>query len=104
MRNCIFGVQDIDVLDAISCHTTLRSHPSKLDMVVFLADKISWDQDGKPLYMDLILKGLETSLEQGTYNFINYLVENKKSLRVVHPWLLEAHNYLLKNQYTELGM
>jgi predicted HD superfamily hydrolase involved in NAD metabolism len=89
-----FGVQDTDILNAISCHTTLRSNPTKLDMIVFLADKISWDQEGKPPYLDLIMKGLGKSLESGTFNFVNYLMENKKSLRVVHPWLLDAYNEL----------
>ena len=94
-----FGVHENDILDAISCHTTLRSKPSKLDMVIFLADKISWDQDGKPPYLDLIMQGLETSLELGTFNFLNYLVENKKNLQVVHPWLLDAHKDLEKSVY-----
>jgi len=94
-----FGIQENDILDAISCHTTLRSNPTKLDMIIFLADKISWDQDGKPPYLDLIMKGLETSLELGTFNFINHLVVHRMNLKVVHPWLLEAHNDLLKNQH-----
>jgi HD superfamily phosphohydrolase YqeK len=91
-----FGVQDTDILNAISCHTTLRSNPTKLDMIVFLADKISWDQEGKPPYLELIMNGLETSLELGTLNFVTYLVENRKSLRVVHSWLLDAYNELSK--------
>jgi len=89
-----FGISDEDILDAISCHTTLRSNPSKLDMIIFLADKISWNQEGTPPYLDTVLQGLETSLESGTRNFINYLMDNKKELRVIHPWLIEAHVFM----------
>ncbi len=35
-----YGIQDPDVLRAISCHTTGKVGMTKLDMVVFLADKI----------------------------------------------------------------
>ena len=35
-----YGVEDTDVLEAITCHTLGRIPMSKLDMVVFLADKI----------------------------------------------------------------
>lgn len=35
-----YGIQDPDILRAISCHTTGKVGMTKLDMVVFLADKI----------------------------------------------------------------
>jgi HD superfamily phosphohydrolase YqeK len=34
----------IDILDSISCHTTLKANPAKLDMLLFISDKIKWDQ------------------------------------------------------------
>ena len=34
------------ILKAIESHTTLRSNPSKLDMIIFIADKLAWDQPG----------------------------------------------------------
>jgi len=93
----LFGVKDKEILNAISCHTTLRANPTKLDMIVFLADKISWDQEGLPPYLDQIMKGLDVSLEQGTFNFIDYLMKDKKNLKVVHPWLADAFNHLSEN-------
>jgi len=91
-----FDVQDDEVLNAISSHTTLRSKPSRLDMIIFLADKISWEQNGKQPFQDLIKKDLKTSLELATFNYINFLLKNEKSLQVVHPWLNEAYNELQK--------
>ncbi|EOO08111.1 putative protein in pepC 5'region [Bacillus thuringiensis serovar morrisoni str. 4AA1] len=52
----IFKVEDEDVLDAICCHTTLRKHPTKMDLVLFVADKIEWDQKGTPPYLIEIKK------------------------------------------------
>ena len=46
----IFQIEDKEVLSAITCHTTLKAHPSQIDLVVFLADKIQWDQTGLPPY------------------------------------------------------
>lgn len=46
----IFQIEDKDVLSAITCHTTLKAHPSQIDLVVFLTDKIQWDQPGLPPY------------------------------------------------------
>jgi len=43
------------------------------------------------------MKGLDVSLEQGTFNFIDYLMKNKKNLKVVHPWLADAFNHLSEN-------
>jgi nicotinate-nucleotide adenylyltransferase len=36
----IFGIDDYDVLNTIKYHTTSRENPSKLEMIIFLADKL----------------------------------------------------------------
>jgi HD superfamily phosphohydrolase YqeK len=54
----LFGVIDKAVLDAIACHTTLREHATVLDQIVFLADKLAWDQPGAPPYRDAIAAAL----------------------------------------------
>ena len=92
----IFGIQDKDILQAISCHTTLCSNPSKLDMVLFISDKIAWDQSGEPPYLKIIEENIEHSLEEGISSFLQYLMDNKNNLKVVHPWLIEAHEYFIR--------
>lgn len=94
----LFIINNIEILNAIECHTTLRTNPSKLDMVLFIADKIEWDQDGVPPYFEEVVKGLEVSLECAAFNYIDYLFMNKEKLKVVHPWLLAAYRDLCFNK------
>ena len=44
-------MHDEETLNAICCHTTLRKHATKMDLVLFVADKIEWDQNGTPPYL-----------------------------------------------------
>ncbi|MFD2693698.1 bis(5'-nucleosyl)-tetraphosphatase (symmetrical) YqeK [Sporolactobacillus shoreicorticis] len=91
MARDLFHVTDLEILNAIECHTTLRSHPSVLDLIVFVADKIEWDQQGIPPYLDELKQQLQSSLEAGAYAYIHYLWKRKDKLKVVHPWLAEAY-------------
>jgi predicted HD superfamily hydrolase involved in NAD metabolism len=90
----VFGVRDETVLSAIGCHTTLKAGASHLDKVVFIADKIAWDQPGQPPYLDELLAGLERSLDEGVFVYINYLWAQRATLKVVHPWLVDAYEAL----------
>ncbi len=89
----IYQIKNKEILSAINCHTTLKANPGKLDLILFIADKIKWDQEGKPPYEELMLKGLNHSLEMSAYNYIKYVVDNNK-LKVAHPDLIEAKEYL----------
>lgn len=55
---------------------------------------IKWDQKGIPPYLESIEEGLNISLEHGAYAYIKFLMDNKSSLKVIHPWLKEAYEYL----------
>jgi predicted HD superfamily hydrolase involved in NAD metabolism len=90
----IFGIRDTEILDAVGCHTTLRAKSTLLDRVVFVADKIAWDQPGVPPYLDELSSGLKISLSRGAHAYIQYLWERKDTLRVVHPWLKDAYEEL----------
>jgi predicted HD superfamily hydrolase involved in NAD metabolism len=82
----IFGVTNPAILAAIGCHTTLRPGASRLDMAVFVADKLAWDQPGQPPYEAEMQAALEQSLEQGAWVYLNYLWERREDLVVLHPW------------------
>jgi predicted HD superfamily hydrolase involved in NAD metabolism len=99
----VFGITDARVLNAICCHSTLKANPTKLDMILFIADKIKWDQGGIPPYNNLIQEGLQRSLEHGVFAFVEYLYDNKSNLKVVHPWLVDAYNYLGMRLGSELN-
>lgn len=90
----LFGIKDNNILNAIECHTTLRAGASDIDLVLFIADKLSWDSaDSKPI-LSGILNGLERSLKHGAFSYISYLYENRNNIKVLHPWTLEAYHDL----------
>lgn len=90
----LFGVVAPPLLDAIGCHTTLRAAPSDLDLVLFIADKIRWDQPGTPPYLDDLHTALGRSLDEAALCYINYLWAMRDRLRVIHPWLVAARRSL----------
>lgn len=85
-----FNILDKEVLNAINCHTTLRKSATPLDKLLFLADKLSWDDQDMPSYMPLVRKASEVSLDNGIKCYFENLMLNKSSLMAPHPWLLEA--------------
>ena len=87
-----FGIEDNEILSAIECHTTLKKNYSDIDLVLFVADKIKWDQEGKPPYLDGLLQALNCSLENAAYFYIDYIL--KHDIKVVHTWLWDAYNQL----------
>ncbi|MDO3676983.1 bis(5'-nucleosyl)-tetraphosphatase (symmetrical) YqeK [Paenibacillus ehimensis] len=94
MAEQLFGVTDAAILDAVGCHTTLRAGSTLLDQVLFVADKIAWDQPGTPPYIRELQEQLNRSLMHGAFAYIDYLWERKHTLKVVHPWLKEAYEEL----------
>lgn len=87
-----FNITDEDILSAVECHTTLKKNPTKYEMILFLADKIAWDQAGTPPFLDVVMEGLDISLEAGCKNYINYVYDNNMLL-YPHRWMEEAHRY-----------
>jgi predicted HD superfamily hydrolase involved in NAD metabolism len=87
----LYGVMDEGVLSAIGCHTTLKADPSELDKVVFLADKIAWDQPGQPPYLAAMVAALDQSLDEGVWVYLDYLWQQRTTLKVVHPWFRAAY-------------
>ncbi|GIP17530.1 haloacid dehalogenase [Paenibacillus montaniterrae] len=94
MAQEIFNINNQEILNAIGCHTTLKSSSTLLDQVLFVADKISWDQSGIPPYINELNRNLEESLTHGAFSYINFLWERKDTLKVIHPWLRDAYEEL----------
>lgn len=87
----LFGVTDAAVLSAIGCHTTLKAGASALDKVLFVADKLAWDQPGEPPYHAALEAALARSLDAAACVYLRYLWERRATLAVVHPWLVAAY-------------
>lgn len=91
----LFNIEDENILSAIECHTTLKANPTKYDMALFIADKISWDQEGKPPFYDVVIENLSFSLEAASLAYINFIIDNGMILHP-HSWLIEGKEYLEK--------
>ena len=95
LSESLFKISDPDILSSIECHTTLKDNPLEYDMALFIADKLSWDQDGKPPFYDMVKKELSVSLERASYAYINHIIDNNMVLHP-HQWLLQAKKYFEK--------
>ena len=94
-----FGINDAEILSAVECHTTLKKKAGMYDKVIFIADKISWDQKDLPPYYDILKSKAAESLDDACYYFIRYQFDNGLLL-MPHQWLNEAYEELKKSQNT----
>ena len=92
----VFAIEDERVLDAIECHTTLKPYASKIDMILFIADKLSWDYTNNAEIVNGIRAGLEVSIEEGAYSYLSYMWNHRSEMRVLHPWVENAYRYYNK--------
>lgn len=90
----VFGVTETAVLSAIGCHTTLKAGASLLDKIVFVADKIQWDQPGEPPYLGELATAVAHSIDDACRVYLAYLWQQRDTLRYVHPWFSAAHEEL----------
>lgn len=73
-----------------------------MDMILFVADKIEWDQDGVPPYADDIESAVNISLGLAAFIYIRYIWNNNSKLKVVHPWMKEAYEELSRQLRGEI--
>jgi len=88
-----FKITNGAALSAMGCHTTLREYASAYDMALFVADKLSWDQNGRPPFYDIVRDALQLSLEKASEAYIDYVIENGMIL-CPHSWLTQARRWL----------
>jgi predicted HD superfamily hydrolase involved in NAD metabolism len=88
-----FGVTDERILSSIQCHSTLKAGASEYDMLLFLSDKISWDQQGVPPFLCAVQNALTVSLAAASLAYINFVLDHDMIL-LPHKWLLEAKLWL----------
>lgn len=90
----VFGVTESAILSAIGCHTTLKVGATLLDKIVFIADKIKWDQPGDPPYLVEIETAVTHSINDACRVYLEYLWQQRESLRFAHPWFVAAYEEL----------
>jgi predicted HD superfamily hydrolase involved in NAD metabolism len=91
LAHAVFGVTGAAVLDAVGCHTTLRASATILDKLLFIADKLAWDDPDTPPYYDELRAALDDSLDTAVRWYLRYLWARRDTLPVIHPWLRAAY-------------
>jgi predicted HD superfamily hydrolase involved in NAD metabolism len=93
----LFGIDDIEILDAIRYHTTGRENMSLLEKVVFLADYIEPGRDfsGVDKIRTTAVQNLDRAILEAIDGIIIHLIERKE---LIHEDTLRARNYLLIEQ------
>lgn len=78
-----YGVEDPEILDAITWHTTGKPEMSKLEMIIYIADYIESQRDKAPR-LDEIRRLAFADLEECMYQILsdsmNYLSSNPEDL------------------------
>lgn len=81
------GIDDPVILSAIACHSTLKPKASPTDQIVFLADKLAWDQESTPPYEAAVREALQTSLAHAARIYLDLAFP---TLLHPHAWLVAA--------------
>ena len=87
----VFSVTNEAVLSAIRYHTTLHAAPTPLEELIFVADKLEWNQKGEPPYRAELLSALEGGVTAAARWMIELMWETRDELLVIHPWFKEAY-------------
>ena len=87
------NVTDGEVLSAVACHTTLKAGASPLDLLLFIADKLSWDRPGEPPYRQAMERALMRSMEEAALCYLRHLLSDP-GLLAPHPWMIRAFREL----------
>ncbi|MBS4537520.1 HD domain-containing protein [Clostridium sp. D2Q-11] len=97
----VFNIKDKRILDAVRYHTTSRANPSVIEMEVFLADKMSWKEEGYKEIADEIRNVIKVSKENAMLYYLRDLNKNKESLKLYHLDSIKAFEYF-KESYSHL--
>ncbi len=90
-----FEISDMDIISAISCHTTGKADMSVLDKIIYISDMIEPNRkyfDGLEELRKLVEIDLDTAVLSAIEHSISYVIEKKKA---VHLDTIRARNSLI---------
>jgi predicted HD superfamily hydrolase involved in NAD metabolism len=91
-----YGVQDAELLAGIDCHTTARAGMSKLEQVLFVADKVEPHKLAREADLAEVKQLAETDLDAAVLRYLDLnLTEAIRRRWQVHVRSLEARNELI---------
>ncbi|MGI5921456.1 MAG: bis(5'-nucleosyl)-tetraphosphatase (symmetrical) YqeK [Syntrophomonadaceae bacterium] len=88
------GIQDEQILKAVSCHTLGALDMNQLDKIIFLADMIEPGRDypGVDRLRCLSMRNLDEGMLFGLESTIKYCIDNR---RLLHPLTILVRNQFL---------
>lgn len=89
----VFKIEDTNILDAIKYHSTSRKNPSRIEIEVCLADKMSWKEDGYKELAKKIKEAMNISKEYAMFYYLRDLYNNRQNLSLYHSDSKEAFEY-----------
>ncbi|MBO5897043.1 MAG: bis(5'-nucleosyl)-tetraphosphatase (symmetrical) YqeK [Clostridia bacterium] len=91
-----FGIDDIEIINAVRYHTTGRKNMSLLEKIVFIADFISAERDynGVEIMREKAARSLDEAIVEGLSFTIKDLID---AGRIVHTDTLDAYNDAIAN-------
>lgn len=86
-----FGIDDVEIINAVRYHTTGRANMSVLEKVIFIADFISAERDynGVEIMREKAKRSLDEAIVEGLSFTIKDLID---AGRIIHPDTLGAYN------------
>lgn len=95
-----YGINDIEILDAIYYHTTGKENMSILDKIIYIADYIESGRsfEGVEQVREIAFIDIDRSIILAMENTIKFLLENDK---LIHPNTIKSRNYLLIQSITK---
>jgi predicted HD superfamily hydrolase involved in NAD metabolism len=97
IANACYGIDDLEVLDAIKYHTIGRENMSMLDKIIYIADYIEPGRSfpGVEEIREIVFLDLDDAIKKAMDNTILFLIKDNK---LIHPDTINARNYMLYNE------
>jgi len=97
----LFGIEDIDILNAIAYHTTGRENMSKLEKIIYVADLIepSRNFERVNILREKSFEDLEKAVLMAMDNTLKYVIERGG---LIHPNTIYARNWLILRESGEV--
>ncbi|WPX09952.1 bis(5'-nucleosyl)-tetraphosphatase (symmetrical) YqeK [Anaerocellum danielii] len=97
----LFGIEDVDILNAIAYHTTGRENMSKLEMIIYVADLIEPSRQFEQVerLRKKSFEDLEKAVVMAMDNTLKYVIERGG---LIHPNTIYARNWLILQESGEV--
>ena len=90
----VLGIDDMEIINAISYHTTARANMSQMEKILYLADYIGEDRDYPDV--DKMREETWTSMKRGMEYALQYSIEDlSQRKKAIHVDTIEAYNQIV---------